>query len=60
MCFQHLTFELLKVLQIQSKKTQTGVFDFWQAHLCNSRADEMLELLLFGKEIKVFLDKIIY
>ena len=41
---------------VQNKKnTQTGVFDSWQGHLCNSRIDFMRELLLFGKDIKVFL-----
>jgi len=37
------------------KNTQTGVFDFWQGHLCNSRTDLIHELLQFGKEIKMFL-----
>lgn len=36
-----------------------SVFDFWQGQLCNSRTDEMNDLLQFGKEIKVFL-QIVY
>ena len=34
-----------------------GIFDFWQGHLCNSRTDEIKDLLQFGKEIKLFLNK---
>ena len=33
-----------------------GGFDFWQGHLCNSRTNEIKELLQFGKEVKAFLD----
>lgn len=29
----------------------------WQGHLCNSRTNEMRELLQFGKEIKKILKK---
>ena len=28
---------------------------FWQGHLCNSRANEIRDLLRFGKEVNVFL-----
>jgi len=35
--------------------TQGGVFDFWQGHLCNSRTNTIQDLLLFGKDVKVFL-----
>lgn len=31
---------------------------FWQGHLCNLRDDEMCNLLSFGKDVKVFLDKL--
>ena len=34
-------------------------FDFWQDTLCNSRTDEIKELLLFGKDVKVFSKKCI-
>jgi len=33
-------------------------FIFWQDILCNSRTDEIRDLLQFGKEIKVFLTKV--
>ena len=31
------------------------VYYFWQGVSCNSRTDEMHDLLSFGKEVKVFL-----
>ena len=34
------------------------VFLFWQGHLCNSRTDDMLDLLGFGKEVKTFLQNL--
>ena len=34
------------------------VFLFWQDHLCNLRVDDIHDLLLFGKEVKVFLDEL--
>jgi hypothetical protein len=37
------------------KTTRLGGLNFWQGHLCNSRADFLYELLKFGKEIKTFL-----
>ena len=38
------------------KKTpKRTVIQIWQGHLCNSRAEFMRDLLLFGKEIKTFL-----
>ena len=40
------------------KNTQMGVFDFWQDHLCYLRVDFIRDLLSFGKEIKVFLNKV--
>lgn len=30
------------------------IFDCWQPHLCNSQANEMRDLLSFGKEIKKY------
>ena len=42
------------IANLTKKNTQTGVFDFWQGHLCNSRADFIHEILLFGKEVKNF------
>jgi len=39
------------------KPTQKVGLNFWQPHLCNSRTDFLHDLLLFGKEIKVFLNK---
>ena len=44
-----------KYWKTNQKNTQTGVFDFWQGHLCDSRADFIHELLRFGKEVNVFL-----
>ena len=38
--------------------TLGGIFDFWQGHLCNSRTDEIHNLLQFGKEIKLFLQNL--
>ena len=38
------------------KNTQTGVLDFWQDILCNSRTEFIHDLLQFGKEIKSFLE----
>ena len=39
------------------KKTDLcGRFDFWQGHLCNSRADFIRDVLQFGKEIKIFFE----
>ena len=35
---------------------KTVVFLFWRGRLCNSRTDEIKELVCFGKEIKLFLD----
>ena len=37
--------------------TQGGIFDFWQGHLCNSRTNEIHDLLCFGKDVKAFLGK---
>ena len=38
------------------KTTRLGGLNFWQDILCNSRTEFMRDLLLFGKEIKVFLN----
>lgn len=38
----------------QTKKPQKCGFDFWQGHLCNSRTNDIRELLLFGKDVKEF------
>ena len=39
-----------------NKKTaKMRFYQSWQGHLCNSRTDEICDLLLFGKEIKAFL-----
>ena len=40
------------------KTTRLGGLNFWQGHLCNSRTDFLYELLLFGKDIKVFIKHI--
>jgi hypothetical protein len=40
------------------KDHQNGGLLFWQGHLCNLRIDTMCDLLLFGKDVKVFLAKI--
>ena len=39
------------------KTDHKGRFNFWQGHLCNSRIDFICELLQFGKDVKVFLEK---
>ena len=31
-------------------------YSLWQGHLCNIRVDFIHEILLFGKNIKVFID----
>jgi hypothetical protein len=48
----------IRGLKQNKTTTETVVFLFWQGHLCNSRADAMRELLMFGKDIKVFLETI--
>ena len=42
---------------MRTKKKPTCVvgLNFWQGHLCNSRTEFMRDLLLFGKDVKVFL-----
>ena len=45
----------MKVLENNKKTAKLRFYLFWQGHLCNSRADLIHEILLFGKDIKVFL-----
>jgi hypothetical protein len=42
----------------KNKNHPKGGFYFWQGHLCNPRTDFIRDLLSFGKEIKVFLEKL--
>ena len=47
-------FYLKKSLSLFVK---TPNLNIWQDILCNSRTDEIKDLLQFGKDIKVFLEK---
>ncbi len=45
---------------MSEKPTQkVGLIFFWQGHLCNSRTDTIRDFLSFGKEVKVFLKKLL-
>ena len=44
--------------KFNQKNTQTGVFDFWQDHLCKSRVDDMHDLLQVGRGLMVFVEKL--
>ena len=55
MRFQHLTYELVKILENKEKTAKMRFYQSWQGHLSNSRTDTMCELLQFGKEIKMFI-----
>ena len=57
-CFYHPIYELVKLLENKEKTAKLRFYLFWQGHLCNSRTDFLHELLLFGKDVKVFLAKI--
>ncbi len=46
----------MKVLKNKQKTDQKAGLNFWQGHLRNSRDDTMHDLLLFGKDVKVFLN----
>jgi hypothetical protein len=53
--FQPTNYEHSETIK---KTRQNGeFFQFWQGHLCDSRTNEICDLLQFGKEIKQFLDK---
>ena len=58
--FNHQLTNSQKYWKSNQKNTQTGVFDFWQDILCDYRADEIKEILFFGREIKLFLNKYEY
>lgn len=49
-----------KTWKINKKTAKMRFYLFWQGHLCNSRTDEIKDLLQFGKEIKLFLNKYEY
>ena len=44
-----------KYWKINEKASRLGGLNFWQGQLCNLRANEMRDLLSFGKDIKTFL-----
>lgn len=44
-----------EIIAKQMKTTYWGGLNFCQGDSCNSRVDFMRDLLLFGKDIKVFL-----
>jgi len=49
---------LWKDWKTKKNRAQNPICLFWQGHLCNSRTDFIHELLLFGKDIKTFLNKV--
>ena len=57
LCFYHPIYEHMKALGNKEKTAETRFYLFWQGHLCNSRSDFIRELLLFGKDVKFFLNK---
>ncbi len=44
-----------KYWKTNQKNTHSGIFNFWQGHLCNSRFDFIRDLSSFGKNVKIFL-----
>ena len=42
----------------QKTPPKRTVIQIWQGHLCNLRTDFIRDLLLFGKEMKIFLQNL--
>ena len=44
--------------KINKKTAKLRFYLFWQGHLCNSRVDFVHKILLFGKDVKTFLQNL--